>query len=62
MVQAFQIEELGVMSMTMVELLSIDGGDTVNTSYHGGQSQLSFEYLHTIADFFSGFADGITGR
>ncbi|QIX62040.1 hypothetical protein FY528_21115 [Hymenobacter lutimineralis] len=61
-----QIESLNLMLLDATELISIDGGDTVNTSYHGGQSQLDLNRVidaaHAVGDFFSGMWAGMTGH
>ncbi|WP_160328225.1 hypothetical protein [Solirubrum puertoriconensis] len=43
--------------LTNEELISIDGGDTVNVMYHRGESQVD---IHAIGDFFIGLWAGLT--
>ena len=66
MKQGLQIEEFGLMMLNSLELIAIDGGDTVNTSYYGGQSQLNLQRIvdagHAVGDFFSGMWAGMTGH
>ena len=62
MKKGLQIEEFGLVLLNALELNSVDGGDTVNTSYHGGASQLDFGYFYVVGDFLHGLADGLTGR
>jgi hypothetical protein len=56
-----ELNELGVglMPLSTLEMLSVDGGDT---GYYGSGANLDLlaERLHAIGDFFSGVWDGMT--
>lgn len=58
MEQKLQLGDLGLIFLTAIELDSVDGGDTVNTNYHNGDSQLDWSRLQVAYDFANNFLAG----
>lgn len=65
MKNGFHFEELNLMPLSALELTSIDGGDAAPYG-HGADLGLAVARIcdaaHTVGDFFSGLAAGLTGR
>lgn len=58
--ETFQIEDSGLMPLDTLELTSVDGGDSVNMSYYGGEPHYTGAGFHIIADFLGGLYAGMT--
>lgn len=62
----FNLESLCLTALSSLDLVSTDGGDTVNTSYHNGESQLDLNNIAALGagiwNFTAGLFDGLTGR
>lgn len=61
MTQELQVEELGTMPLTMLELTAVDGGMTFRQGVYAIDAAALAAY-HAVCDFSAGFYAGLTGH